>query len=130
MPEQMRLDFGRGMSPQLTEEEKAVWDCIKNRRGKGFEILGTAIAAQTGIDYTAVRAIIAHLINHKGRNIASNSKGYYVPVTPDEITEATRSLRHRGIMILWRASKLTGNSLEDVFHQGRLEFSEEGGRNA
>lgn len=123
MSEQLPLDYD---NPPMTQEEKAVWRCIKDRRGKGFEILGTAIAAHTGIEYTTVRAIIAHLINHKGRNIASNSKGYYVPVTPDEIREATRSLRHRGIMILWRASKLTGNSLEDVFHQGRIEFTGKG----
>jgi len=121
MPEQMPLNFD---VPQMTQEEKAVWRCIKDHRGKGSEILGAQIAARTGIDYTTVRAIIAHLINHKGRNIASNSKGYYVPVTPDEIREATRSLRHRGIMILWRASRLTGNSLEDVFNQGRIEFQQ------
>ncbi len=115
--EQLNLD-----GPPMTDEQSAIWGCIRDRRGKGNEILGTEIARMTGIDYTRVRAVIAELINHKGRNIGSNGRGYYVPVTPDEIGEATRSLRHRGIMILWRASKLTGNSLEEVFHQGRIEF--------
>lgn len=119
MPEQGQLNLD---GPTFTAEQQAVWNCIRDRRGRGNEILGTEISRITGIDYTRVRAVIAELINHKGRNIGSNSRGYYVPVTPDEIREATRSLRHRGIMILWRASKLTGNSLEEVFHQGRIEF--------
>jgi len=122
MPEQMPLDFN---TQPLMPEEQAIWDCIKDCRGKGQEILGTVIATKTGIDYTTVRAIIAHLINHKHKLIGSNSKGYYAPVTAEEVDEVTRSLRHRGIMILVRAASLQKTSLVEIFKQSCLEFEQE-----
>jgi hypothetical protein len=122
MPEQLTLDF---QTQPLMPEEQAVWDCIKDCRGKGSEVLGTVIASRTGIDYTTVRAIIAHLINHKHKLIGSNSKGYYIPVAPEEIAEVTRSLRHRGIMILVRAASLQKTSLTEIFRQSCLEFERE-----
>lgn len=122
MPEQLTLDF---QSQPLMPDEKAVWGCVKDRRGKGCEILGQSIATQTGIEYTTVRAIIAHLINHKYKLIGSNSKGYYIPATPEEIDEVTRSLRHRGIMILMRASRLQKTSLVEIFQQSCIEFERE-----
>lgn len=118
MPEQLSIDF----SVPLMPEEQAVWDCIKGCKGKGSEILGSTIASRTGIDYTTVRAIIAHLINHKHKLIGSNSKGYYVPCAHEEINEVTRSLRHRGIMILVRAAKLQNTSLTEIFNQSCLEW--------
>jgi len=72
-----------------------------------------------------MRAVISHLRRQHGKLIGSNAHGYYVPVTKEELYEVTKSLRHRGIMILVLASKLIGNSLEEVFHQGRIEFSGE-----
>ncbi len=122
MPEQLTLDF---QTQPLMPDEQAVWDCIKDRRGKGSEVLGTVIASRTGIDYTTVRAIIAHLINHKHKLIGSNSKGYYIPVAPEEIAEVTRSLRHRGIMILVRAARLQKTSLVEIFQQSCLELGQE-----
>lgn len=117
--EQLGLDFD---GPHLTADQQAVWDCIKDRRGKGSEILGPEIARVTALDYVQVRTIIAHLINHHNKLIGSNGKGYYVPVTPDEINEVTKSLRHRGIMILMRAARLQKASLTEIFNQSYLEF--------
>jgi hypothetical protein len=108
----------------LTNEEAAVLGIIEKHRGKGSAILGKAIGSITGIEYDRLRAVISHLVNDHGYLIASNSKGYYVPVTADEISEATRSLRHRAIMILVRASRLQKISLEEIFHQARMEFGE------
>lgn len=122
MPEQLTLDLD---AQPLMSEEKAVWDCIKDCRGKGSEILGAVIAARTGIEYATIRAIIAHLVNHKHKLIGSNSKGYYVPTLPEEIDEVTRSLRHRGIMILVRAARLQKTSLVEIFKQSCLEFEKE-----
>jgi len=122
MPRQLTLDLD---AQPLMPEEKAVWNCIKECRGKGCEILGTVIAARTGIEYATIRAIIAHLVNHKHKLIGSNSKGYYVPTQPEEIDEVTRSLRHRGIMILVRAARLQKTSLTEIFRQSCLEFEQE-----
>lgn len=117
--EQMELNFD---GPALTPEQRAVWNCVKDRQGKGQEILGARISEMTGIDYTTVRAIISELRRRYGKLIGSNSRGYYVPVSKEELYEVTQSLRHRGIMILVVASKLMQSSLEDVFRQARIEF--------
>jgi hypothetical protein len=118
------LDSCLRRNDNLTFEEEFIWEAIKLHRGKDDPILGPVITEVTKIDYDRVRQTIAHLINHHGYLIVSNSKGYFVPVTVNEIFEATRSLRHRGIMILVRAAKLSKVSLEEIFHQGRMEFDE------
>jgi len=122
MPEQGQLNLD---GPQLTVEQRAVWDCIRDRRGKGNEILGTEISRMTGIEYTTVRAMIAHLITKHGKLIGSNGNGYFIPVTPAEIAAVTKSLRHRGIMILVRAAQLQKTSLVAIFNQTLLEYEYE-----
>ena len=93
--------------------------------GKDNAVTGRMIAQRTGIEYDRVRAVISHLVNRHGRLIASCSGGYFIPVTEDEVREATRSLRHRGIMILYRASRLQRASIEEIFHQSVMEFADE-----
>ena len=95
---------------------------LQTCKGKDFSILGAKIASLTGITYDEVRAVISHLVNEHHCLIASYSRGYYVPVTAEEVDAATKSLRHRGIMILMRAARLQKQSLEDIFQQGKLEF--------
>ena len=99
-----------------------MWEILRSHKGKDAAILGHTIAAMTGIKYDEVRAVIAHLVNEHQCLIASCGRGYYVPVTEEEIASATRSLRHRGIMILMRASRLQKSSLEDIFMQAKMEF--------
>jgi hypothetical protein len=123
MAEQMTLNFDNLI---LDREEEAVWMAMQARRGKGNEIGGRDIARKTGLEYDRVREVIAHLVTGHHRLIGSNSRGYYVPVTAQEVSEVTRSLRHRGIMILVRAARLQKTSLEEIFHQGRLELEKEG----
>ena len=119
MPDQLQIGF------DFTTEESLVLAAISSHRGRDKAVVGEILAALTGIDYKRVREVIAHLINHHGCLIASCPRGYFIPVTPAEISEATRSLRHRGIMILVRASKLQKASLEDIFNQARIEFGED-----
>ena len=110
----------------MTSEEHDISYIIGSHLGKDNAILGPVISEMTGHPYTEVRSIIAHLINDHGQLIASCQRGYYVPVTPEEISEATRSLRHRAIMILLRASRLQKISLDEVYGQGKLELKKEG----
>ncbi|MCK9420241.1 MAG: hypothetical protein M0R70_12765 [Nitrospirae bacterium] len=119
---QIQIDFTDRKAPILTQEEHIVWSAIRDRLGRDRALLGTVIAECAGIDYVTVRAIISHLVNFHGCLIASCSRGYYVPVTPDEVQTSTRSLRHRGIMILLRAARLQKSSIEDVFGQAKLEL--------
>lgn len=122
MEKQLAIDFTDRKAPILTDEERRVVALVSFRMGKDCAILGAGIAEAAGIDYTTVRAIIAHLVNNHGCLIASCARGYYTPQTDEEITEATRSLRHRGIMILMRAARLQKSSLEDIYHQAKLEL--------
>lgn len=116
MPEQLSIDFA------LTREERMIYNILQNCKGKDAAILGANIASLTGISYDDIRQIISHLVNEHHCLIASYSRGYYIPVTAGEVEAATRSLRHRGIMILMRAARLQKQSLEDIFHQGKMEF--------
>jgi hypothetical protein len=126
MAEQLPIDFTDRKAPILTDEERRIWNIITERRGLAAAILGPAIAEVTGIDYVTMRAIISHLVNFHGYLIASCSHGYYVPVTPEEIITATKSLRIRGIKILRRAARLQNSSMEDVFGQATLDLLEAG----
>lgn len=122
VPDQLALDFE---VPILTEEQKAVWNCVRDCRGKGAEILGTEISSRTGIDYDRVRAVIGNLRRHKKKLIGSNTHGYYIPVTKEELHEYFASMRRRGITILWTVSQQAGISLEEIFHQGKLDLKQE-----
>ena len=116
MNDQLQIDF------DLTLEENAVLQALGQHRGKGAAIVGREIETITGVEYDRLRAVISHLVNDHGHLIASGPKGYYIPETPEEIGEATRSLRHRGISILVRAARLQKTSVEEIFKQSRLEM--------
>ncbi|MDA8155589.1 MAG: hypothetical protein M0Z52_03915 [Actinomycetota bacterium] len=118
MPDQIQINF------DLTGEESRVLAAVSAHRGRENAVLGGVLAAVAGVDYKRLREVIAHLVNNHGCLIASCPRGYFIPVTVPEIAEATRSLRHRGIMILMRASRLQKASLEDIFNQARMEFGE------
>ena len=121
MPEQMQLSFD---SIPMTSDEKAVWAAIETHRGQGNEILGSRLADNLSLEYKRVRQIISHLVRTHHRLIGSNTNGYYVAVTPEEIDEITRSLRHRGIMILVRAASIQKGAVTEVFKQGLIEFEQ------
>jgi len=109
---------------ELNREEQMIINILQTCKGKDKAILGANIASLTGISYDDVRQTISHLVNEHHCLIASYSKGYYVPVTAEEVDAATRSLRHRGISILVRAARLQKSSIEDIFNQAKLEFRE------
>lgn len=113
------------MNYELTFEEQRIWDVIRLHRGKDNAVTGKRIAEWTGMEYDFIRSVIAHLVTSHNYLIASNSKGYFIPETFNEVFTATKSLRHRGISILVRASKLQRTSLEDIFNQSVLEFKDE-----
>lgn len=121
MPEQMQSSFD---SIPMTNEEKSIWAAIEPRRGKGSEILGTVIAERLGMNYRRVRQVISHLTNTHHKCIGSNGAGYYVAVTPDEVEEIVRSLKHRGIMIFLKAASIQKTSVHEVFGQAYLEFGD------
>lgn len=114
--DQTRFDY------EFNPGEKKIMDILQNCKGKDSAILGAKISELTGITYDDIRQIISHLVNEHHVLIASHSRGYFIPVSAGEVDAATRSLRHRGIMILMRAARLQKQSLEDIFHQGKMEY--------
>jgi hypothetical protein len=117
MLDQLNIGF------DLTREEQAILACIHKGKQNAWQV--RSLAGATGLKHVEVRQIVRHLIMDHGVLIASsmgNPAGFYIPETAEEVAEATRSLRHRGIMILVRAAKLQKLSLEEIFHQGKIEF--------
>ena len=97
------------------------------RSGRNNAISVKALAAETGMGSVEIRQTVRDLIMEHGILIGSavgNPPGYFIPETAEEATTATRSLLHRGIMILARVARMRKSSLELVFNQGRLEFEE------
>jgi biotin operon repressor len=118
-PEQLAFDF------DLTREEQAIINRLWP--GRANVTSRRTISAETGIEERRVRQIIKHLRERHGYSIGSSSghpAGYYIISDPKELEEFIGTMRHRGISILFMVAKVTGNSLETVFHQGKLELLE------
>lgn len=112
---------------ELTAEEAAVYCLLPYGRARALSARN--LSERTGLSDVQVRQTIRSLIIERGILVASavdDPPGFFIAETPDEIITATRSLRHRGIMILVRAARLQKASLEMVFNQGRLELEQKG----
>jgi len=117
--EQLALDF------ELTKEEWAVLSLLRKGRARARSV--RELVEATGMGDVHVRQTVRRLIMERGMLIGSavsDPPGYYIPETPDEVFTATKSLRHRGIMILMRAARLQKSSVDLVFNQARLELEE------
>lgn len=115
--EQLALNF------DLTNEERAVLALL--RKGRARARSRRELSEETGMGDVHVRQTIRRLIMERGMLIGSavsDPPGYYIPETADEVFNATKSLRHRGIMILMRAARLQKSSVDLVFNQARLEL--------
>jgi hypothetical protein len=94
-------------------------------RGRMSAIPAGAIADRLAMDERKVRQVIRHLIDchHAVIGSATDSPpGFYLVTDPGELADVVGALRHRGISILARAARISGNSIESIFHQGVLEI--------
>lgn len=111
---------------ELSDEERAVYSLLM--RGRARASSARDLAERTGMSDVRIRQTVRSLIMERGLLVASavdDPPGFFIAETPDEIITATKSLRHRGIMILARAARLQKSSMELVFNQGRLEMEGE-----
>ena len=118
--EQAAFDFN------MTDEEGAVYCLLQS--GRANALSARDLSERTGLSDKGIRQTIRSLIMERGILVASavdDPPGFFLAETPNEIITATRSLRHRGIMILVRAARLQKSSLELVFNQGKLELEGE-----
>lgn len=126
MNEQIRIDFSRiGEKEDLTQEEITILRLLQRGRQRALSV--NFLASETGLSEVELREKIRHLIMEHNVLIASSVQkpcGYFIADSENEIKDATKSLRHRGIMILMRAAKLQKISLEGIFHQARIEYRE------
>lgn len=109
---------------ELTQEESMILTLLEDHRGRENAITGSIIARCAGIPYDRVREIISHLVTTHNYLLGSYSRGYYMIVDSQEVDETCRSLRHRAISILYRAARIKKQSVEEIFHQARIEFKE------
>jgi biotin operon repressor len=119
---QMQLSL---LDARFSSEEAGIMKLLRSGRNNAISV--KALAAETGMGGVEIRQTIRDLIMEHGILIGSSvgdPPGYFIPETAEEAITATRSLRHRGIMILVRAAKLQRCSVELVFNQARLEFEE------
>jgi hypothetical protein len=115
--QQLTLNF------DLTKEEQTVVNQLWPGR---LNATGVAkISKTTGINDRRVRQIVRHLIDDHGLCIGSATDepaGYFIATDPGEVADIVGAMRHRGISILVRASRISGNSLTEIIHQGVLEL--------
>lgn len=122
MIEQLNIKFD---AAKLNPEEYDIYRHLK--RGRNNAVSVSSLSSLTGMADVVIRKIIRHLIMEHNMLIASNvhqPPGFFVPETADELHIATRSLRHRGIMILMRAAKLHKISIVEIFNQTIMDFKE------
>ena len=60
----MNTDGQTTLDLWMTPEEMLVWAIVRRRHGKAAAILGTDIAARTGIKYKRVQEIVSHLASN------------------------------------------------------------------
>jgi hypothetical protein len=113
----------------MTVEEQVIWGLLGHGRERA---IGAAwLSRMVGVPERRIRQVIRHLVMQHNILIATavdDPAGFYIAIRREEVEHATKSLRHRGIMILMRAAKLSKISLEEIFHQGRLELQGRGSR--
>lgn len=120
-----QLDIFRQDVIGLTEEEAAVWQIVKEHKGKALAIKADTLAFRCRMEEVRVREIISRLVVKHGKLIGSNTgspPGFYLITDEKELEKNVRSLRHRGIMCLVRAAALEKIAVEDMFNQARMEF--------
>lgn len=117
--DQIKTDFS---APIMTGEERAVWDVLRMCRGRELAILGPEIEALTGIGYKRVQKIINDLRCRHEKLIGSGTFGYYLPQTREELDQVIHYIGDRAIMALYTLSRIKRTSLEEVFHQARMEY--------
>ncbi len=123
MAEQLALEF------EMTIEERGILAAIDKGRMRARS--AGDLARLTNVPERRLRQVIRHLIDYHHCVIGSATDeppGFYVITDPGELADVLGTLRHRGISILVRAARISGNSLDEIFKQGRLELEAEATR--
>lgn len=80
----------------LTPNEKAVWELIEGRYGKGNAITSTQIEEITGLNrFRTCKAIQSLRLEHRipvASSKSGNSKGYFLPVKKEELKDTIDEL--------------------------------------
>jgi len=85
-------------APSRTEEARRIWHVLASRRGEERAVTASEIARRTGVGDSAgtgVRAVIAEALEFFPHPVAASSKGYFIPVRPEEFRHYDATLCSR-----------------------------------
>ena len=124
------LDFSKEPK-NLTAEQQAVWDIIKQRPGRDNALSAGEIGSMAGFPedikshYRLVRRIIRELVVDHYLNIGSSPSGFFMIANEDEMDDCYRSLRSMGLKILQKAARIKKVSLHKFLGQLSMEIEQE-----
>jgi len=108
---------------EMTDLEKDLVELIGARRGEGNAIPRARLMELfDGLCERDVRRTIKHLVKEHGVPIGSGPKGYYTPVTPQEVRRACDYYHSYAMSCLTVESRLKRCSLPELLEQMRFEF--------
>lgn len=108
----------------LTDQELTLWNFLQGHRGRAAAVQADRLAGMLGMEERRLRMTIKHLVEDHAFLIGSSTVkpcGYFIPVSEDEIDQVTGQLMHRLKSLALRISRLKKISVEQIFHQLRLE---------
>jgi hypothetical protein len=112
---------------QMSELEKMIVGLLEGCRGEENAVRRrNLVEILSKFEDRKVREAINHLVTAHGVAIASSPKGYYTPITPEEIRKACDYYHSYAISCLVRESRLSGRPLAEIMGQLNLDFEDKG----
>ena len=108
----------------LTDQELILWNFLQGHRGRARAVQADRLAEMLGMDERRLRLTIKHLVEDHPFLIGSSTTppyGFFIPENEEEINEVVRGLFSRLKSLALRISRLKKISVEQIFHQLRLE---------
>lgn len=104
---------------KLDEDQRTVYNILKNHIGKKESITSRGITELTGYGDVMIRSLISSMVGVHGFPICSGGRGFFIAENQNELDEHCASMQRRAIMILKRVSKLKRLPIEDIIGESK-----------
>lgn len=122
MTDQIEIGFAA-----LNSDERAVWDVLKNHRGRAHAIRKADLACAVGLPERKMREAIKSLVEKHRFRIGStptHPPGYFIIISDGEAWECCRRYRGQALSILVREMWLRRITRRELLGQLELELIE------